>query len=174
MRMKKVMYGAVLMTCIILTSCSKTNNEVNATDRTFTMQASLSNTVEVNAGTLASAKATNAKVKQFAQFMVMEHQLAQTDLRNLGTNVGIAIRDTVDPAHATIMTPLMSMPAGRAFDSMYIYSQVADHDMTITNFKLEQTSGSHADVQNYANVYLPHIQMHRQSADSIATAFFKK
>jgi putative membrane protein len=68
----------------------------------------------------------------------------------------------------------MSTPAGRAFDSIYIHSQVADHDMTIANFQTEQNNGSHRDVQDYANRYLPHIQMHRQSADSISRAFFRR
>jgi putative membrane protein len=174
MKMKKVVYATALLALVVLNACSKDDNEVNDIDRTFTMQASLSNTVEVNAGTLAAQKATNAQVKQFAQNMIMEHQMAQADLKTLGANVGISIRDTVDPAHAAIMTQLTTMPAGRAFDSMYIHTQVADHTMTVANFQAEQNNGSHVDVKNYANTYLPHIQLHLQSADSIATAFFKR
>ncbi|GEO08369.1 hypothetical protein SAE01_08650 [Segetibacter aerophilus] len=113
-------------------------------------------------------------MKKFAQFMVAEHTLAQTDLKNLGTSVGIAVKDTIDPPHVALKSLLVSTPAGRAFDSIYIYSQVADHDATIANFQTEQSNGSHRDVVSYANNYLPHIQMHRQSADSISRGFFRR
>jgi putative membrane protein len=172
--MKKGKYSAGLLALLVFAACSKSNTDLNTTDRTFTMQASVSNSAEVDAGTLAATKATNAQVKKFAQFMVTEHTMAQADLKNLGTSVGIAVKDTIDPLHLNLRTQLANAPVGHVFDSIYIYSQVTDHDMTIANFQTEQSSGSHQDVQNYANNYLPHIQMHRQSADSISRAFFKR
>jgi len=105
--------------------------------------------------------------------MMTEHQKAQTDLKNLGTSVGNAVKDTIDPAHVALATQLNTL-SGRAFDSVYIYSQVADHDVTIANFDNEQRNGRHKDVKSFADNYRPHIEMHRQRADSIARAFFKR
>ena len=174
MKLKNVMYGGGVLVALVLTSCSKTDtNNITTQDQTFMKQASLSNTVEVNAGNLAATKATNPQVKAYAQSMVSEHTMAQTDLRNLGTTVGTAVTDTVDPAHMVIMTQLSGM-SGRAFDSAYIYSQVTDHNTTATNFQTEQNSGNRTEVKNYANTYLPHIQMHLTRADSISRAFFKR
>ena len=99
--------------------------------------------------------------------------MAQTDLKNLGASVGYPVKDTIDPAHVAMAAQLNAL-SGRAFDSTYMYGQVADHRTTVSFFQTEQSNGRHSDVLNYANTYLPHIQMHLQSADSIANAFFKK
>lgn len=171
------MYAACVFSGLMLASCSKTsesNTDLNATDENFALQTSQSNSAEITIGSLAAGKATNLQVKNFAQFMITEHQMAQTDLKNMAASVGILVRDSIDAAHMALANQLSAIPSGRAFDSAYIYSQVADHDMTIANFQTEINNGNHRDVKNYANIYLPHIQMHRQSADSIATAFFKK
>src|SRR4051794_26966026 len=113
--MRKVIYAASMLTVIVLTSCSKTitNTELNKIDLVFLPQASISNTAEIDAGTLASTKATNAEVKKFAQMMVMEHTMAQTNLKNWGTSVGIPVKDTLDPLHQELKMQLMSLPAGR-------------------------------------------------------------
>ncbi|WP_170234072.1 hypothetical protein [Segetibacter aerophilus] len=53
--MKKAIYTAFLLTGVVL-GCSKSDTELNNTDRTFAMQASISNSAEVDAGTLAATK----------------------------------------------------------------------------------------------------------------------
>jgi putative membrane protein len=172
--MKKLVYAICLIAATVITGCTKPDTELNKIDMTFLLQASISNTAEISAGTLASTKATNAEVKKFGQFMVLEHNMAQMDLKNVGSRVGMTVRDTLDPAHMALNTALMNAPAGRVFDSLYINSQVLDHDLTIASFKMEQLSGINREVKKYANTYLPHIQMHRESADSIARAYFKR
>jgi putative membrane protein len=155
---------------VVLFSCSKDDEDsLNSTDQTFLMQASVSNTTEIQAGQLAATKASSAIVKSFGQNMVAEHTLAQSDLKTIGSNVGMAVKDSVDPAHVVIMQQLTALTR-RAFDSAYIRTQLNDHQMTQTMFQTELNSGSHSEVKNYANTYLPHIQMHYTRADSIATA----
>jgi putative membrane protein len=79
------------------------------------------------------------------------------------------VKDTIDAAHVTLMQTLQGL-SGRAFDSTYIVNQVSDHQKTVTDFQTELSSGSRSEVKDYANKYLPKIQMHLQKADSIATA----
>jgi putative membrane protein len=155
-------------------ACEKNNDDdLNDNDRTFMTMASISNTAEVGAGTLAMNKATNAAVRAYGMSMVAEHSLAQSELNNLGASIGHAVKDTLDPFHVTLMAQLNAM-AGRAFDSAYIHSQVADHQLAITLFTQEQQNGRHVDVKGYANKYLPHLQMHLTRADSIARAYFPR
>lgn len=172
--MKKVVYAVFLLTIVFISSCTKNENFISVADRRFTVQASLSNTVEVKAGKLASSKASNPEVKKYAERMVLEHQMAQTELKNLSHVLDIVVYDVIDPAHAAMITQLNDMPKGRVFDSIYIHSQVTDHDMTIANFQTEVTNGNNSEVKSYASTYLPHIQKHRQSADSISKAFFRR
>ena len=178
MKLNGIFYGLCVLATATFASCDKDNGEdqntLNDTDVAYLMKASVGNTAEIDAASLASTKATNARVKLFAQHMLNEHGLAQTDLKNVGNSVGYPVKDTLDPAHVAVKAQLTALPAGRAFDSAYIHGQVADHNTAISNFQNEIANGRSNAVKNYANTYLPHIQMHLQQADSIANAYFKK
>ena len=164
------------ITCVALSftllSCEKDDedtNVLNDTDRTFIMQASLSNSAEVGAGALATTMGEDAMIQSFGQMMVSDHTTAQSDLKATGNTVGVNVKDTIDAAHITLMQTLQGL-TGRAFDSTYIVNQITDHQKTVQAFQTELNSGSRNEVEDYANKYLPKIQMHLQKADSIATA----
>ena len=107
-------------------------------------------------------------IKSFGDTMVAQHTTAQGDLKTLGTSVGVNVKDSVDADHTTLLQNLQGL-SGRAFDSTYIINQIADHQKTVTDFQAELSSGSRTEVKDFANKYLPKIQMHLQKADSIAT-----
>ena len=161
-----------LSASLLLVACDKDDNNnstdnLNQQDRTFISQTSLSNTAEVNAGGLADTTANDPMVKTYGQQMVSDHTTAQTELKTLGTNVGVSTPDSVDAQHAALMHTLMTL-SGRAFDSVYIMNQIADHQTVIDRFEEEVNSGNKTEVINYASKYLPTLQMHLQMADSIA------
>ena len=162
---------AALTGSMLLLSCTKedTDESLNAADETFILHAALGNTAEILAGTAASSKGENMDVKSFAEMMVMDHTTAQTDLKTTGTNLGVNVPDSVDANHVALMQTMNGL-SGRAFDSAYMVNQVADHQATVDAFQTELNSGSHVQVLNYANKYLPKILMHLQKADSIAKA----
>jgi len=165
--MKKVLLAACLAVGC-LTACDKDDdNDVNSTDQTFVMKASLSNTAEVMAGQLAASRGSSAAVRSFGQMMVDEHTMAQANLRTAGTAVGMSVRDTVDPDHQALMMRLNGL-SGRSFDTAYMNSQVRDHTVTLANFQNEINNGNHPTIRNYATQNAPHIQMHLQKADSIS------
>jgi putative membrane protein len=166
--MKKVfLTGSVAL--IVFASCKKDkdNNNVNSTDQTFLTQVAIGNKAEVMAGQLAATKATNPAIKSFGQLMVTEHGQAQTDLQNVYSSVGQTMPDTVDAEHQALMARLNSL-TGHSFDTAYINSQVKDHQKTLIIFQSEINDGDNSNVKNYANTYLPHIQMHLQKADSFS------
>jgi len=166
--MKKVfLAGSVAL--IIFASCKKDkdNSNVNSTDQTFLTQVAIANKAEVMAGQLAATKATNPAIKSFGQLMVTEHGQAQTDLQNVYSTVGKTMQDTVDAEHQALMARLNSL-TGHSFDTAYINSQVKDHQKTLMIFQSEINDGDNSSVKNYANTYLPHIQMHLQKADSLS------
>jgi putative membrane protein len=169
-RMKKIFFAGTLALAV-LSSCDKddNDNDVNSTDQTFVTQVAIGNKAEIMAGQLAATKGSNAGVKRFGQLMVTEHGQAQTDLQNVASGVGITLADTIDAEHQALMARLNSL-TGYSFDTAYINSQVKDHQKTINIFGMEISNGNNSSVRNYANTYLPHIQMHLQKADSLANA----
>ena len=146
---------------------NKNTNTLNEADKTFMMQASLGNSAEVTAGALAATMGEDAMIKSFGEMMVTDHSTAQSDLKTVGTNVGVDVKDSVDADHTTLLQTLQGL-SGRAFDSTYIINQIADHQKTVADFQAELSSGSRSEVKDFANKYLPKIQMHLQKADSIA------
>ena len=76
--------------------------------------------------------------------------------------------DSVDSMHAALLVTLRGL-SGRMFDSVYIVNQIKDHQAAISDFQNEISEGNKSDVVNYANKYLPKLQMNLQMADSIAT-----
>jgi len=157
---------------IFFFSCKKheTNNQetLNAQDRNFIMQAALGNTAEIQAGQLADSTADSSAIKNFAAQLVSDHQAAQNDLKTLGTQVNVNVADSADSNHLMILDTLRGL-TGRAFDSAFIMNQIQDHNRAISDFQAEINSGNKSSVIKYANQYLPALQMHLSTADSIAT-----
>jgi len=168
--MKKLLCAAIIIAAFSCNKDDNNNNVVSQMDRDFMMNASVTNTAEIQAGQLASTKASDTAIKSFGLLMVAEHTTAQNDLKALGASVNVGITDSADAATAALMAQLNAL-SGRAFDSAYINSQVTGHQEAIDLFTNEINSGNSDAVQAYANTYLPHIQMHKAKADSIAASF---
>jgi putative membrane protein len=171
--MKKVfLMGSAL--ALLLTACKKDDTEDNgkaiAQDQTCVTSANLSNSAEVRLGQLALSRSSNTGVKTFAQMMVTEHSQAQADLSGIATGINVNVKDTIDAQHQMLMSRLDTLN-GLAFDTVYINSQVKDHQANVTLFQSEVSAGSNQSVKDYASKYLPHIQMHLNMADSIRTTF---
>src|SRR3954470_17402648 len=100
MNSKQWMLGAFALAA--LASCKKDDDEqtMNDTDRNFMTQASFSNNAEVDAGNTAATMASMASVKNFGSMMVTDHTKAQSDLRSVGTQVGVTnLPTTPDTTH---------------------------------------------------------------------------
>jgi putative membrane protein len=142
---------------------------LNDTDETFVEVAARSNMAEIEFGELAATKANDSLVKAFAQEMVTEHTAAQNELKDLADDyAGIEWPDDMDEGHDEIMSRLNAVE-GYSFDSLYISTQVKMHEDASNAFRTATTNSTDARVKAYANKYLPQIQMHQASADSIET-----
>lgn len=163
----------LFLTCsavaVLLIACDKEdsdNMELNSTDQAFITQVAFRNSAEISAGQLAATKGTDAAVRAYGQLMVTEHGQAQTELKTLGTSVGLNVLDSVDALHQSIMQHLDTL-TGYSFDTAYINNQVNVHESTLNIFQNEISTGGHQEVKAYASKYLPAIQMHYNKADSL-------
>ena len=146
------------------------NNAVNAKDREFTSMAAMSNRAEIDAATLALSNGQDSSIKAFAQMMITDHTNAMDQLDSLATSLTLSAPDSLDAAHVALKQQLSTLN-GRAFDSLYIHSQVMDHQQAISLFTSERDSGSNMSLKNYAISLLPHLQQHLQMADSLSANY---
>lgn len=168
MNTKTIIAGTLLLS---LASCNKVKEpDWNATDEKFIRMAAYGNHNEMEAGALDTAKATDLSVKEFGRMMITDHMNAQDELKRIAKDKKEDIPSEADAAHKAMLKEMMSL-SGRAFDSMYIHSQVKDHKEVIALFQEELNKGKDQDLKDYANKYLPAIQMHLNRADSTASRF---
>jgi len=167
---------ALALATVCFTGCDDDDDdnnpgEINSTDRDFAMRAAMSNFAEIGAGQLASTKATEPGVADYGEMMVTDHTDALQDLRDITNNLGLYAPDSLDAAHVTLMQQLNDAATGREFDSIYIHSQVADHQAAIQLFQNQVANGNNAQLRNYASTLLPNLNLHFERADSISNHY---
>jgi len=164
-----IILGMVMMGFIAL-RCNddddNSNNQLSARDTDFLQKTGPANQAEIELGQLAASKSPTNGVKAFGQMMSTEHQQAITDLKQVGTSFNASISTNLDAEHQAMKQKLMTME-GYSFDTAYVHGQVRDHQKTLDLFKSEAQNGNAGSLKDYANKYLPHIQMHLNKADSL-------
>jgi putative membrane protein len=121
---------------------------------------------EVELGKLASTKAENTEVKQFAQMMIADHTKTNEELKTLASQKNIAIPGELDPKHQFTMQRLQGL-SGAEFDRAYIDAMVRDHEETIRLFQGQANGGIDADAKSFATKTLPTLQKHLETARGI-------
>ena len=84
------------------------------------------NTAEIELSRIASERATNPEVKQFAQMMVREHTTAGNELKQVLTQHNMQVRDVMDEKHRD-MAQELGRKNGSEFDHEYMAAMVEDH-----------------------------------------------
>jgi putative membrane protein len=171
MKTKALIIPMALAVITFALGCDKNDdNDISSRDRNFVMKANMANFAEIDAGQLAAAKATDPGIKAFGQQMVMDHTQSKSELKNIATSLGLYAPDSLDAEHMALKSQLMSL-SGAKFDSVYIHSQVKDHNMAIDLYDDEGDDGNNRQLRDYARNTLPHLREHKAKADSLATKF---
>jgi putative membrane protein len=128
-------------------------------DADFTVAAANGGMAEVALGKLAQTKTKNAKVKEFADMMVMDHGKANDELMALAKGKNITLPTTVSDEKQKEMDEL-SKKSGADFDKAYVDAMVDGHKKTIDLFEGESKNGKDADLKAFTDKTLPTIKMH--------------
>ena len=137
------------------------------------------NFAEIELGKLAQGKATNPRVKEFADMMVKDHTEGLDKVRAADSSIPSNMK--MNPKHQQTYDRLSKL-SGADFDREYIKAMVMDHQEDVRY--LEQLSGgksgtgsmqrqkpggmtSNTDIANVAQELLPTIKHHLQMAQEI-------
>jgi putative membrane protein len=159
--------------CIIAYGCNKGEEEgvvINPQDIGFVHSATLNNSAEIALGQLAADSSQNPAIQAFGQRMVSEHGQVQADLESLATSMNIPTPDTLQVKYVNLMEQLKTLK-GDAFDSLYIYTQLADHQNAIVLYSNVHGLGNNSQIKDFARGVLPHLIEHRQEAITLAGAY---
>ena len=150
------------------TSPATRPNPASTSDSSFLSQAIEINQAEVEIGRLASSKATDKRVKSFADMMVKDHS---GGLKKLQALPGGKNTVKLSSNHEMLKTRLSGL-SGKEFDREYIDAMASGHREAVGLFEKhagEATAPSSADskVNTVARELLPTIKNHLTEAESI-------
>jgi putative membrane protein len=148
------------------TSSNTTGAPLGKSDSMFVMEAAAGGMMEVEAGNVAQQNAMSQRVKDFGAMMVRDHSKANDELKSFASSRGLTVPSAL-PADMQKHLDAMKKMTGKAFDQHYVSMMVQDHNEDIGKFKKESTSGTDADLKNWAAKTLPTLQVHKDSIDAI-------
>jgi putative membrane protein len=148
------------------TSSNTTGAPLGKADSMFVMEAAAGGMMEVEAGNIAQQNAMSQRVKDFGAMMVRDHSKANDELKSFASGRGLTIPSAL-PADMQKHLDAMKKMTGKTFDQHYVSMMTDDHNKDINKFKKESTSGTDADLKNWAAKTLPTLQVHKDSIDAI-------
>lgn len=142
------------------------------TTDSFVGAAAVSDMFEVEAGKLASTKATSADVKAFAKMMVDMHTKTTAELKPLAAAAGITPPAEMDERRKGFLDNLKAASAAD-FDKVYLDQQVAAHDEALSLMKGYADGGDNADIKAFAAKAVPVVDGHLTQARALKDAMPK-
>jgi putative membrane protein len=147
------------------------NHDLDAIDKMFVENAALSSMTEIEFGSLANSRGADSLVRAYGQTMVTEHTVALNELEEISGNyTNVDWPQSLDSTHQQIKQQLL-MLGETEFDSVYLRSQVNDHQTALSLFQNESSNGQNHELKNYALKYLPQVEKHLTQADSMYRKF---
>jgi putative membrane protein len=127
----------------------------------------LNGKAEIKFSEIALDRASNAKVKAFAEKMVKEHKKCGEKLDTVARAMSLAPITEFNRDQAGTIDGLQKL-SGVAFDRAYITRMVQDHEKAVKSFENEARNGTNADLKKICNDALPNLQEHLKEARAIA------
>ncbi len=129
----------------------------------------LANMAEIEAGKLATEKAQDSKVKEFAQHMVDDHTKMLDEVKQLAQSKGVELPTTPDAKHQKAMKKLQGL-SGEKFDREYMQAMVKDHRDALKLAQRTAQGAKDAEFKSAAQKAAPEIQDHLKMAQDISKA----
>ena len=132
----------------------------------FMRDAASGNRMEVELGQVASRRSENARVKEFGQRMVDDHEQANQQLMSLARAQQVDVQAGMTEKHQKHVQHLSALQ-GREFDEAYMKMMVTDHQEVIRNYEEQSRTAQNAELRKYAEKTLPTLREHLRMAEEI-------
>jgi putative membrane protein len=138
-----------------------------ATDRAFVMDAANSGLAEIELSKLATDRAADPKVKDFARQMVADHTRINQQVADLASKHHIELAGQLTPKDMKNKAELAAL-SGKAFDERYVSDQVKDHLTVVGRYETQARQGQDPALKSFAESTLPTLRQHLEHAQSLA------
>jgi len=140
--------------------------KLNSTDKSFMDKAASDSAAEVALGKIALEKATDSKVKNYADMIVKQHQEAGDQLTSIASEVGYTpkVKETRDQKKNQDKLTKLS---GTDFDREFMKIVVKDHKDALGEYNKEVKKGENPQVKSWATKMVGALQHHLRTAETI-------
>lgn len=158
-----------------------TRTEGVAGDQRWVQDIAMHNTAEIELGRIASERAANAQVKEYAQMMVRDHTAAGNELKQVVSG-HVQLQEQMDEQHRDLAQKLRGLQ-GMEFDREYINAMVEGHqevkgmledharEANNTTTNPNQSNAGHDQFEGAVNQWaaktLPTVEKHLQRAEQL-------
>ncbi len=132
-------------------------------DQIFASEASANSRMEIELSKLATERAEDREVKQFAEHMVQEHDQMSQELSSILADLKVPQPDSM-PAQAKSDLDRLSGLSGPSFDREYMKLMVRSHDKAAAAFGDQSEAGRNAALKKFASTHLGAIRAHLDRA----------
>jgi len=139
---------------------------VTAEDAKFATDAANGGLAEVALGKLAQTKATNPKVKSFADMMVTDHSKANDELAAIAKAKNITLPAAPDADHQKKLDDLSKL-SGKDFDKAYVDAMVDGHKKTLDLMNMAAKDCKDSELKAFAAKTAPVVQTHLDAINKI-------
>lgn len=143
-----------------------TTASVEIDDSEFAVKAADAGLAEIQLGKMALERASDQRVKDYAQMMVDDHNKANDELMTIAANKNITLPPVPSEDHADNMRELQDL-SGADFDSAYMDRMVKDHGNVVSLFEDAAEGATDPDLKSFASKTLPVLQGHHERAKEL-------
>jgi putative membrane protein len=135
-------------------------------DAEFAVEAANGGLAEVALSKIAKDKATDPKVKEFANQMIKDHSKANDELKALAASKNITLPAAPNEEKQKAAADLGGK-SGSDFDKAYIAQMKKDHDNTVKLFEDAQKEVKDVELKAFIDKTLPVIKAHAEHVKSL-------
>jgi putative membrane protein len=141
---------------------------VSKEDADWAVEVANAGMTEVELSKVAQTKATDPRLKSFADMMVNDHTKANDQLKQIAAAKNITLPADLSKDSQKKLDDLNKKQMGKDFDKEYRDDMLSDHKKAVDKFQKGSSDLKDADLKNFASQTLPTLQMHQDSIKAIA------
>ena len=124
---------------------------------------------EVQGGKLAQKQGASQAVRNFGEHMINDHSEANTGLKEIATQKGVALPTQLSHEQNSSLQHLAGL-SGAEFDKAYAQDMVKGHTAAVKTFQQAAQSATDTDLRAWAQTALPLLQEHLVMAKQMQAA----
>lgn len=141
--------------------------QLGLADQNFVTSATAMGLYEVSAARSAAQKATDLKVREFAEMLVQHHSAANEQLKVLATKKNVTVPTEV-PAGKKPTLDRLAAAQGHQFDRQFVETVgIADHKDDISMFERAAREARDPEIKAFAERTLPTLKAHLAAAQKL-------